>query len=311
MVSASRLARSFAVAMALSALACEPTPNYPPAMQPIVGHIELEKPIVTSGDDQQLKVYGFNRDGSEGEVALSISIPAGAYPAGTQFAVRLLNDLSLTANTGLLMSRFPHPGLGGYGAFQILPASPPPALPLRIELLTKGDPWSFDLLHASESDKAWTQVASLDATAGSVSFEILEPGLWTLGQLPLPSSLQGRLIQAPSGSMAKVLDLVGNNYSFAQLSADNCYEIEVGRVVAEGGDTLGFEVRWNQYSFLDFVLDPSGDGVTFSRHEDPCPSSSGCGEMKSTIGHFVLSQAGTPGPLPGPTCPESTDAGRD
>ena len=43
MASVASWIRLFLVTMALSALACEPTPNYPPAMQPIVGHIELER----------------------------------------------------------------------------------------------------------------------------------------------------------------------------------------------------------------------------------------------------------------------------
>jgi hypothetical protein len=125
---------------------------------------------------------------------LHISFPPGSYPVGTHVTIRLLTQLGLAADTDLVFTGFVAP-FGSFDAIQILPASLDPAVPIHVEALGRLYPWVFDILHAREHDSAWSAVNSVqaDGVAFTLAFDMNESGLWALGQLPLPPSLQGHL----------------------------------------------------------------------------------------------------------------------
>ncbi|HEX7597310.1 MAG TPA: hypothetical protein VF518_03785, partial [Polyangia bacterium] len=200
-------------------------------------------------------------------------------------------------------------------ALQLLPAKQAPAVPLHVDLTGKGHPWAFSLLHAREDASVWTEVGSLNATPTILSFDIPEPGLWTVGQLPLPPSLQGRLSQDVATSRPRLLDIVGISYARASPTSSGCYDVETGTIHAWGSTTV--ELKSTMFTQFDlyYELDPSGTGITFSLQSGGCPNAS-C--FPPPAGHYVMSQPGTPDPLPAQSnggclvnAGGSPDAGRD
>jgi hypothetical protein len=168
----------------------DPTPEFGPAEAPAVGTIRLERIVAASGATQRI---GMMFDQSIGADRVRVTIPAGAYPAGTRVTFRLVSDLSLRIDTDPALQKFVDVFFGLLDAIQILPAGQLPTVPLHVEIVGHGHPWAHDLLHARETDSAWSVVGTIEATATTLAFDIPEPGLWTLGQLALPPSLQGRL----------------------------------------------------------------------------------------------------------------------
>jgi hypothetical protein len=179
-------------ALALSLFACEPTPPvYPPPEQPVVGKIYTETSTIATGADQLINLsYNTFSTYSTYSGPIPILVPSGAYPVGTRVTIRLISYLRIYANTEIVLDRFLEGG-GYFDALQVLPANQAPAVPLHVDLTGTGSPWAFSLLHAREDASVWTEVGSLNATPTTLSFDIPEPGLWTVGQLPLPPSLQG------------------------------------------------------------------------------------------------------------------------
>ena len=174
--------------------ACDPTPNYPTPQEPVVGTVQEEKGVVVGGTSQQI---GMHYIGYLGKDSLRITIPAGAYPVGTRVTVRIVSEFgppgSPDETLGRLLGWLLSPG----SALQVLPASPPPALSLRVEFDNIGrNAGVMDLLHAHEGDSAWVTVAKVDCNGPTVAFDIGEPGLWTLARPPVPPNPKGNQTDA-------------------------------------------------------------------------------------------------------------------
>jgi hypothetical protein len=297
-------------ALALSLFACEPTPVYPTPEQPVVGEIYSETSTIATGTKQQLNISYSNYSRP-----IPVVIPSGAYPAGTRVTIRLVSDLHLHADTDLVLSRLLAGSDSYFNALQLLPAKQAPAVPLHVDLTGTRYPWAFSLLHAREDAAIWTDMGNLNASATTLSFDITESGLWTIGQLPLPPSLQGRLSQDVATSRPRLLDIVGVSYALASPTNSGCYTVETGTIQALGSTMVELKSSRGDQSYLDYKLDPSGTGITFSLYSDGCPTLS-C--PAAPIGHYVVSQPGSPGPLPAPpdggclvNAGGSPDAGRD
>jgi|GEM_PF-4530939 len=173
------------LATAAVVLGCEPTPRYVAPEKPVVGTVELEASVTVTGGSGELDFY---YDESLQEYRLRITIPAGAYPKGTVVTVRVLSKVLLRADTEVVLGPFVNGGSTRVRALQLLPASLPPAVPLQVALVGGLAPWTFDVLHAREGDPAWAVVGSVEPSAADpmLSFDIDAPGLWSIGQQPLP-----------------------------------------------------------------------------------------------------------------------------
>lgn len=142
--------------------------------------------MVATGSSQRLNILA---DGPTGAGGVTLSVPDGAYPAGTKVTLRWMNELGLTGEDvdQLNQFQFRHAPYGDV-AVQVLPAAPLPASPLALELPAIA-PTTYDILHANECDAAWqiagtAQGVALGPYSASVSFEIASPGLWALGLQP-------------------------------------------------------------------------------------------------------------------------------
>jgi len=298
-------------ALALSLFACEPTPVYPAPEQPVVGDIYAETSTTATGADQRVNLRYDNYSDP-----IKILVPSGAYPAGTRVTIRLVGGLRIHADTDLVLDHFLARYSGYYfDALQVLPANQAPAVPLHVGVTGTGYPWAFSLLHAREDASVWTEVRSLDATPTTLSFDIPEPGLWTVGQLPLPPSLQGTLSQDTAIGRPWRFDLVGNSYVLANPNASGCYDIETGTLHALSSAMVELTSSGGDQADLDYKLDPSGTGIAFYLRSGECPTVR-C--PATPLGHYVVSKPGSPTPLPTQPdggCPVnaggSTDAGRD
>jgi hypothetical protein len=234
---------------------------------------------------------------------------------GTRVTVRLISYLRIHADTELVLDRLLEGQDSNFDALQVLPANQAPAVPLHVDLTGTGYPWAFSLLHAREDASVWTDVGSLNATPTTLSFDIPESGLWTVGQLPLPPSLQGRLSQDVATSRPRLLDIVGISYARASPTSSGCYDVETGTIHAWGSTTVELKsTTWTQID-LYYQLDPSGTGITFTFLSGGCQNAS-C--PPAPVGHYVMSQPGNPDPLPAQPdggCPVnaggSPDAGRN
>jgi hypothetical protein len=172
---------------------CDPEPNFGTPEGPFVGIIQTETNVTATGASQTIGF--FPNELLEQGFDLRISIQPGAYAPGTRVTVRLVVGLDLDADADIAFNQIV--GLG-FEALQILPANVPPVTPLRIDVAGSLQPWPFEVLHAREGDTKWTAVGTLpppDASAPfpGMSFDVDQPGLWTLGQRPLPPSIQGHL----------------------------------------------------------------------------------------------------------------------
>jgi hypothetical protein len=117
-----------------------------------------------------------------------LSVPAGAYPAGTRVTLRLVNNLPMPADTsssyfGYPQSEYP------IQAVQVLPAQPSPAKPLQLVLLGGVQSESYTVFHAREGESTWTNTGMvLENAVEGLSVAISEPGLWTAGDSPSGSA---------------------------------------------------------------------------------------------------------------------------
>jgi hypothetical protein len=135
--------------------------------------LEERSAIVTGSDRQIGLAYDEN---APGQHLIRVSLPAGAYPAGTRVTIRKVTNLAAPN----AMSMFVY-GRSNFVALQVLPVAQTPALPLHVELTGHGSPGVYVLWHARESDMEWTVTGELEATATTMSFAIGEPGLWAVG----------------------------------------------------------------------------------------------------------------------------------
>jgi hypothetical protein len=174
--------------LAASLVACDPAPNYPTPQEPLVGTVQQEKGVVADGTSQEI---GMLYRGYFGKDSLRITIPAGAYPVGTRVTVRIVSAFGPPGRPDQTLRRPPGWPVSPGSALQVLPASPPPALSLRVEFDMEGNEGVMDLLHAHEGDSAWVTVAEVDCNGPTVDFDIGEPGLWTLAQPPVPPTTKG------------------------------------------------------------------------------------------------------------------------
>jgi len=174
-------------ALGTSGAACDPAPRYGPQQSPYVGVTYVEGSVVATGDSQRL---GMRTNGSAGENVVTLSLAAGAYPAGTRVTLRWVAELGLTGSDIDQLDQFGprQDDSNGDVAVQLLPATPAPASPLTLEL-SVFDVASYDILHANPCDAAWQITGTAQAVAQgvdrpSVSFPIASPGLWALGRQP-------------------------------------------------------------------------------------------------------------------------------
>jgi len=175
------------VLLAVAVTACDPAPAYGPQVPPYVGVTYAEDSVVATGGAQDLGIF-YSDDFQQYQVALSL--PAGAYASGARVTLRLVAGLAFASGDDVPLGQFL--GLArsitgqGQTAVQVLPATPPPAAPLTLRLLGY-DGTSYDVLHAKECDAAWQVVGTVRAvplggTRSSLSLQITDPGLWTVGQ---------------------------------------------------------------------------------------------------------------------------------
>jgi hypothetical protein len=296
-----------------SLLACDPSPNYPPAAEPLVGKILEEKDVHTTGAALELGLF---YDPFLGGDHVRVVVPAAAYPAGTRVTLRGLISPQMRTTTVVVLSKFLSGGPDYYpagDALQVLSENQAPSVPLHIELAGRYRPWAYDLLYAREDAQAWSIIGNLQVAGSTLSFDVTEPGLWTVGQLPLPPSLQGRLISPD----LRLLDLVGTTYSLAIPTVPGCYEVETGTMTAiDASGTIyeyvDFFSSSRAWARLMYSLDSSGTGINFVAQDSDSCDPVGC--AKAPVGHFVVSQSGTPDPLPAPPdggCPAAAGGAGD
>jgi len=172
-----------ALALAALSLGCDPTPDYGPLQPPYFGWISAEDSVVTTGQAQQL---GFLSSGSAGQHAVTVSLPAQAYPPGTRVTLRWVSSPGFATDESVQLGAFVGGDFFNYdSALQLLPTTPAPASAPTVVLIGTGLS-TYDLLHATECDAAWqvvgTASAVLSTPSSSLSFPLSAPGFWTLGQ---------------------------------------------------------------------------------------------------------------------------------
>ena len=276
----------------------------------MVGTVLAEMSLVASGGAQQIDMAG---DPTTRQARLRILIPAKAYPVGARVTARLVEGLSMQSEGCSVLSGLLDHAAATYLALQVLPASLTPDAPLRVEFTGVVAPWAYSVLHARENDSSWTVAATPELTSTGFTFPIPEPGLWTVAQLMLPASLQGRLQRAEitcgDGQVvdpqAQLLDLAGDSFVWASPRKDSaCYDVKVGtlRISCQGGfdeqnylefsDTNGSDTLIDDYS-----LDATGTGVRW-RLVDWSGLPNNC-NSRGQREHYVLLPLGTdPPPLP-------------
>lgn len=145
-----------------------------------MGEILEEQSAVVTADGQPIVLQA---------LVASLSVPAGAYPAGTRVTLRLVNNLPMPADTSST-SYFGYPRSGyPIQAVQVLPAQPSPAKPLQLVLFGGMQSLSYTVFHAREGESTWTNTGMvLPNTGEGLSVAISEPGLWTAGDPPSASA---------------------------------------------------------------------------------------------------------------------------
>ena len=236
-------------------LACTGEPNLPRPEEPLAGKIYDERAVVV-GTTEVTAVLVQN---------LRVTIPAAAYPAGTRVTLRIV-DCQKQGDTPVVLGKIfiPDTQFATPAAVQILPTSLSPAVPLAVRVqmpweLTVPPPggidplrtasWGFDVLHAGDSDASFTTLAQDQVATGSredraFAFSINEPGLWTVGQWPIPASLQGRLVLDPSSGdpstvlLPEAIELAGRSYTWARTDPHGCISIETGTLAIPDENSL-------------------------------------------------------------------------
>ena len=258
---------------AAAVLACEPTPRYATPEEPLVGKVALEASTVVTDAGGELDF--FYADWLPA-YRLRVSIPAGAYPKGTVVTIRLLSELDTRADTEIVLGRFLNGGNANIQALQLLPASLTPAVPVHVAIVGALNPWTFDVLHARETAPAWTVVTSVAPSTTDVTtlpFDMDAPGLWTIGQLPLPASLQGHLqrVQLACGDVpvsaprVRTVDFVRNSYHWSSPAGPGCDQVDSGTIqAAYSPDCVDFSPNFGVGGTACFVLDGAGTGLSLS-----------------------------------------------
>jgi hypothetical protein len=164
-------------AMVVALAACEPTPKYPVPEQPVVGEILGEQSGVVAADGQSVVIdAGLAR----------LSVPAGAYPAGTRVTLRLVGNMRMQPEADSSLWGYPQYPVQ---AAQILPAQPPPAQALEVVFHGGEQSVYFAVFHATEGDSAWTGTGMVVLNTGAgLPFAASAPGLWTAGPAPYGST---------------------------------------------------------------------------------------------------------------------------
>jgi hypothetical protein len=174
------VALGLAGAMALALAACEPSPSYPPAEQPLVGRIVEEQSKIVDASWRQ-----FQLDSIQGWGNIHIDLPEGAYPVGTLVTVRLVTDLKMQSDTPLALDGLVYYRRAAFEAIQLLPSDRAPAVAMSVGIDGDGRTGPYELLHAREGDLAWTLVGTIQKTTPiTLVFDIDASGLWSLGQMP-------------------------------------------------------------------------------------------------------------------------------
>ena len=300
--------------------ACDPSPHYETPEAPLVGLVQNEVSLTASGSGQAIDLF---YEPYLGEYRFRLAIPAGAYPAGTRVTLRLVAHLPQQADTDYALASFVYSAGYRFQALQLLPAARDPAVPLQLELLRSLNswtrPWEFEVLFAREADARFAVVETLAASADdppALSFAIDRSGLWTLGQLPLPPTSQGRWqrvglscggvpVAAPP---AQSLDFVRNAYRLTTAIDAGCDELETGTISAAygyQGTCIEFFPDGKAWSSKTgcYTAGASGTGATWDwtiRAE----SVAGCAPYVDVGEQYTLT-----GPVPDGGVAPATDAG--
>jgi hypothetical protein len=162
--------------------ACNPTPTFPPAEQPLVGQVVFEREVIVEGN--------VSVPLGQGELRFSLSV--GAVPPGTRLLFRWLAGVTKT---------LPPPGAdqvweSGLGppaaAVQILPATVTFTTPGVFEGIFVDPSRQAELLFADEADAAWQFRGVLTSATGFIlELPIAGPHLWSFAARPAPVSDAG------------------------------------------------------------------------------------------------------------------------
>jgi hypothetical protein len=310
-------------------LGCSPTPQYPPAAQPVIGTIYDEETLTIAGGEQAIELFEVS---PAREHTVRISIPQGAYPEGTQVTIRMAADFEYPSPGQLavfILANNYFPQEIHDLAVQVLPADVVPATPLAVEVKGTGEPWGFDILHALESEQTWDIVQSgIFAAFGPdepdnpiLRFNITSPGLWTVA-LPSIPQLQGRLERKElSCGSSKVenpapatLILEGSSYVWTRQNQAGCTVTTTGLLTFRMDGSI--HIEGPPHDDLDYDFDLVDGGIAGIRIKnwdlDDCKQIAV--GMRDAVEHYVLAGSqDLPLPKAGTTCPagDPRDAGRD
>jgi hypothetical protein len=169
-------------ALAALAAACDPEPNFPPPILPLVGVIEAEARFSAQPFDDGHRLVTRAEPGGD---FVSVLVPKGAAPPGTAMAVRLVSGVQKASLPELSAA---HPAIRGrlgslaHLVVQVAPAGLPLAEPLVLSFSSR--PQSTDqtvvVLHAREEDAAWSVLGRTIVPAGAqeVKIPLDRPGLY-------------------------------------------------------------------------------------------------------------------------------------
>jgi|GEM_PF-5943046 len=288
---------------------CDPKPSFGTPEGPFVGTIRTETNVTATGAAQTIGF--FPNESLEQGFDLRVSIQPGAYAPGTRVTVRLVVGLTLDADADIVFNQIV--GLA-FEALQILPATVPPAIPLRVDAAGSFQPWPFEVLHARETDTKWTAVGTLpppdaNASFAEVSFDVDQPGLWALGQRPLPPSIQGHLDRvsvtcdgsALAAPPARFIDLAANRYAWTTTTAPGCVDVEMGTIHRALGyldDCVGFQLDGMTFpsKVACFTVDPSGTTISWAINYDYTNPVTGCAQGAKVNESYQVTTTATPAP---------------
>jgi hypothetical protein len=294
------LALAFAVAAG-----CDPTPDYPPPEQPLLGTVVFERDI-TMGDSA---VDIWTQDAA-------LHVDPGTIPRGEHLVVRELRGVSKADPAGDVRIAQQWQISQQPAAVQLLTATAVFAKPILLRLNYYALPYgSAQLFHADETAAAWSNVGpapqSADQNGPNYTARLTEPHLWTLAYAPAggpaPPSGLFRLTSVACGSTPvspvpdETLDIEGG--AFIWTRTKSCVTtMEKGRVVFDSVGATFKSVAQEQ----QFALTATSDGFELETSLGSAPY---CPAGVDTIAVFtkVVSNDGSASAQPDPGC--GTDAG--
>jgi len=253
---------------------CDPTPDFPPSVQPLIGTVMVERTVIvgTSGADADLQL-------------VRVRLPGGAVAPGTELTMRLLADVAKTIPDATATTQ-------STLVLQILPPTAFSTDALAVFVLRDVYPGTAygQLLHAAVADPAWeTRARTTIQVSLAPPVEVQEPltegGLWMLawqfGPPPAPDPIGPyvRRLLMCDGAMVvaapmQVMTLDRGMYTWARATAASptvCASVETGsytlnrqteRVLFkpdDGTSAYGYDAYVNDGGFE--LKAPSANGI--------------------------------------------------